>query len=99
MAEGKKLTDKASLKENLRDLKRVVKVLHGMDKYYFPTNFSLHLVTVVSRYIGLFLSAYILDALAAKEPFEILFRNVAIAVFVIFLMNRYTDFWRTVITA
>ena len=92
MAEGKKLTDKASLKENLRDLKRVVKVLHGMDKYYFPTNFSLHLVTVVSRYIGLFLSAYILDALAAKEPFEILFRNVAIAVFVIFLMNRYTDF-------
>ena len=92
MKENKKLTEKASLKENLNDLKRVVKVLHGIDKYYFPTNFSLHLVTVVNRYIGLFLSAYILDALAAGETFGTVFRNVAIAVFVIFLLNRFANF-------
>lgn len=92
MADNKSLTEKASLKENLNDLKRIVKVLHGMDKYYFPTNFSLHLVTVVSRYIALFLSAYILDALAAQEAFGVIFRNVAIVLGVIFVLNRYTDF-------
>lgn len=92
MEDKKKLTDKASLKENLHDLKRIIKVLHGMDKYFFPTNFILHLVNVVSRYIALLLSAYILDALTAKEPFEVIFRNVAIAVGVIFLLNRYEKF-------
>lgn len=92
MAENKKLTDKASLRENLRDLKRVVKVLHGIDKYYFITNFSLHLMTVVSRYIELFLSAYILDALSAKVAFGVVFRNVGIAVFSIFLLNRFCNF-------
>lgn len=92
MEDKKKLTDKASLKENLHDLKRIVKVVHDMDKYYFPTNFMLHLVNVVSRYIALFLSAYIVDALTAKEPFEVIFRNVAIAVGVIFLLNRYEKF-------
>ncbi len=86
------LTDKASLKENLNDLKAIVKVLHGIDKYYLPTNFSLHLVVVVNRYIGLFLSAYILDALAAGETFGGIFLNVAIAVSVIFLLSRFASF-------
>lgn len=86
------LTDKASLKENLNDLKAIVKVLHGIDKYYLPTNFSLHLVVVVNRYIGLFLSAYILDALAAGETFGGIFLNVAIAISVIFLLSRFASF-------
>ncbi len=86
------LTDKASLKENLNDLKAIVKVLHGIDKYYLPTNFSLHLVVVVSRYIGLFLSAYIMDALASGETFGVIFRYVAIAVSAIFLLNRFASF-------
>lgn len=86
------LTDKASLKENLNDLKAIVKVLHGIDKYYLPTNFSFHLVVVVSRYIGLFLSAYIMDALASGETFGVIFRNVAIAISAIFLLNRFASF-------
>lgn len=86
------LTDKASLKENLNDLKAIVKVLHGIDKYYLPTNFSFHLVVVVSRYIGLFLSAYIMDALASGETFGVIFRYVAIAVSAIFLLNRFASF-------
>ena len=92
MEDNKKVTDKASLKENLRDLKRIVKVMHGIDKYYFPTNFSLHLVVVVTRYIGLFLSAYIIDALSAGETFGVIFRNVLISVLVIFLLDRFTNF-------
>ena len=78
MAEYKSLTEKITLKENFTNLKRLVKGLHNMDKFYFPSNFSLHLVTVVSRYIGLYLSAYVLDALMAQEAFGVIFRNVAI---------------------
>ncbi len=92
MAEYKSLTEKITLKENFTNLKRLVKVLHNMDKFYFPSNFSLHLVTVVSRYIGLYLSAYVLDALMAQEAFGVIFRNVAIVLGVIFALNRYTDY-------
>jgi len=58
-------TSKLTLKENLQNTQKILKIVHGMDRYFIPLYCVVHLLHVVNNYASLILSAYILNALGS----------------------------------
>lgn len=79
------LDSKLPVKEHLKNAKKLLGMIHELDKYYIPLYFIVHLLHVIRTYAALFLSAYILDALAAGIIFEKVFGNTAVFAVIIFL--------------
>lgn len=79
------LDSKLPLREHLKNAKRLMGMIHELDRYYIPLYFVVHLLHVIRTYAALFLSAYILDALSAGEQFKGIFCNTAILAIIIFL--------------
>lgn len=72
------LTSKLPLREHMKNIRKILRVVAEMDKTYFPTACIVHLINVAVPYISLILSAYILDALTEGKSFEeILFAALA----------------------
>ena len=63
---GTDLMGKLPLREHIRNMKKILKVVTDMDRWYFFFRFFVHLINVVVPYSQLMLSAYILDAILEK---------------------------------
>lgn len=81
------LTSKLPLRENIKHIKRILKMVAALDKTYFFTACIVHIINVIVPYIELILSAYILDAMLAKKGFEHIFTVAAATTVFVFLLH------------
>jgi len=79
------LTARIPLREHLDHAGKLLKMVHGMDRYYFLFCFTVNLLTVADRYLALVLSAYLLDACGRGETFWEIFRVAAAVCTAMFL--------------
>ena len=87
MAEVKNLTDKLTLKEHIRNIKRLIAAFNSLDRTYFATAAIVHGINALIPYIELLLSAYILDALTQGKGFKEIFTVAAAAALGIFILH------------
>ncbi len=87
MAETKDLTEKQPLKQHIKNIKRILGAVKSLDKTYFATASIVHFINAAVPYIGLLLSAYILDALVEGKGFKEIFTIAAAATVGIFILN------------
>ncbi len=66
----KDLTSKISLKEHFNNIKKILKVLHELDKYYFIVAIIFTTLHISISYISLILSAYILNSIEIGRNFK-----------------------------
>ena len=94
MIEVSDLTSRLPLKEHLRNTKKVMKMVSGMDPYWLPLCFLGHLLGVANGYLALILSAYILDALGKGGGFPETFQVTAVFCGVMFLLGNAVSWLR-----
>ncbi len=70
---GTDLTSKLPLREHLKNMKKIMKVVTDMDHGYFFFTSLVHIINVIVPYIQLMLSAYILDSIVAGSEFRQVF--------------------------
>lgn len=87
MAETKNLADKQPLKEHIKNIKKILAAVKSLDRTYFATATIVHLINAIVPYIGLLLSAYILDALCDGKEFKEIFTVAAATTVGIFILN------------
>lgn len=80
------LTSKIPLREHIRNMRKILDVVRDMDKWYFFYTSIVHIINVAVPYLGLMLSAYLLDHLQGGDFREIM-AVTAGACFGIFLLN------------
>lgn len=81
------LLQKLSFKEHLNNIKKILQVVYRMDKTYFLTSCIVHIINAAVPYIGLMLSAYVLDALSAQKEFAEIFRTALFCCIAVFLLH------------
>lgn len=65
-----KLTEKISLKQHIKNIKNLYKIINETDKNYFKISMITHITNVAAAFIALWLSSYVLDGLAQKREQE-----------------------------
>lgn len=88
---GTDLMSKLPLREHVRNIKKIFKVIYDMDKRYLQGQILVSLLKGVIPYIELMLSAYILDGISVGKEFTELMRVVAISVMAILLLHCISD--------
>ena len=58
------LTSKLPVREHIKNIKKLLKTVHDMEKTYFPMACLVHIINVIVPYTELILSAYILDGVS-----------------------------------
>lgn len=81
------LTSKLPLREHIKNIKRILKMVSVLDKTYFWTACIVHVINVIIPYMELILSAYILDALWAGKDFRHIFTVAAGTTVIVFLLH------------
>jgi len=66
------LMSKLPLKEHIKNMKKILKLVNSMDKMYFPLTCIVHIINVTIPYLVLLLTAYILNALKDRGFMEIM---------------------------
>ncbi len=81
------LMSKLPLREHIRNMKKIMKIVTDMDKWYFFFTSIVHIVNVCVPYIQLMLSAYLLDSIVEGRPFSDILFITAITLVGILLLN------------
>lgn len=66
---GTDLTSKLPLKKHIQNIKKIMKIVRDMDKWYFFFTSIVHIINILVPYIQLMLSAYILDSIERNQGF------------------------------
>ncbi|MBD5532242.1 MAG: ABC transporter ATP-binding protein [Lachnospiraceae bacterium] len=84
MLEESKLLEKLSFRQNLDNIRRVIKLIVSLDGNYIPLQLVLVLLSVGLRYGGMLLSAYVLNQVAIGFDFSRLFGTI---IFLVILLS------------
>ncbi|GFH94255.1 lipid A export ATP-binding/permease protein MsbA [Lachnospiraceae bacterium] len=98
------LTSKLPLREHIKNIRKVLRIVRDLDKTFFLHTGLKALLDAVGLYAGLLLSVYILDRLAAGEEFRSSFSVAALTCLLLFglrlgngiLHNRLDVRWEIV---
>ncbi len=98
------LTSKLPLREHIKNIRKVLRVIGDLDKSFFLHTGLKFMLDSIGVYAGLLLSAYILDRLAAGEEFWSIFLVAALTCLLLFgiqlgsgmLQNRLAVRWEIV---
>lgn len=82
-----KLTEKISLRQHIKNIKNLYKIINEIDKNYFKISMITHIANVAAVYIALWLSSYVLDGLAQKKGARELSEVTVITLVIIFLIR------------
>lgn len=85
------LTSKLPIREHIKNIKKLLKAVHDMEKYYFPTVCIVHIINVIVPYAELVLSAYILDSISQGRSFRELMPVIAVVTAIIFVLHCVTS--------
>lgn len=85
MEEG--LLTKLPIREHMKNIKRILQVIQEMDKTYWSTACVVHILNILISYIGLMLSAYVLNALSAGTEFVTIMSVVLVAIVSTFILH------------
>lgn len=85
------LTSKLPVKEHIKNIKKLLKVVYDMEKSYFPTVCIVHIMNVIIPYAELVLSAYILDGVSQGRGFGELMPVIAAVTAIIFVLHCVTS--------
>lgn len=81
------LTSKLPIREHMKNMKKIIRVVTEMDRTYFLWTSVVHIINVIIPYAQLLLLAYILDSLVEKRSFSEIFSIAVGAVLGIFLLS------------
>jgi len=84
---GTDLMSKLPVREHIQNMKKILKIVAGMDKWYFFFTSAVHIVNVCVPYIQLMLSAYLLDAIMEGRQFLDVILITALTLVGILLLN------------
>lgn len=84
---GSDLMSRLPVREHIRNIKRIMKMIAQMDRWHFFLTSIVHLVNVFVPYIQLMLSAYILDAVVEGKGFVEVFSVTACTLAGILVLN------------
>lgn len=98
------LTSKLPLREHIKNIRKVLKVVRELDKSFFLYTGLKALLDSIGTYVGLLLSVYILDQLAAGADFRRSFLVAAVTCVLLFavqfcggmLQNRLNVRWEII---
>lgn len=98
------LTSKLPLREHLKNTRKILKLIQGMDKHFFTIMAIKCILDAAASYMGLLLSVYILDQLTAGENFRQCFPVAAVTCILLFwlqlgggiLQSRLNVRWETI---
>lgn len=85
------LMSKLPLREHVKNIRKIFKVINDMDKRYLQIQFLLSLFNGIVPYIELLLSAYILDGISTGKEFLHLITVVAVCVGIILIIRCISD--------
>lgn len=81
------LTSKLPLREHLKNIRKILKMIQELDKHFFTIMTIKCILDTVASYMGLLLSVYILDQLAAGENFRQCFLVAAVTCILLFFLQ------------
>ena len=81
------LTSKLPLREHIKNIRKVLKVVRELDKTFFLYTGLKALLDSIGTYVGLLLSVYILDQLAAGADFRRSFLVAAVTCVLLFAVQ------------
>lgn len=81
------LTSKLPLRENIRNIRKMLQVIHKLDKYFYLYMGAKSLLDALTTYLGLLLSVYILDQLTAGAGFRQCFAAAAVTCVLLFVIQ------------
>lgn len=98
------LTSKLPLREHIRNIRRILRVIRKLDKSFFIHMGVKCLLDALATYLGLLLSVYILDQLTAGADFRQCFAAAAATCVLLFVIqfsggmldNRLNVRWETI---
>lgn len=85
------LTSKLPVREHIKNIKKLLKTVHDMEKTYFPMVCLVHVINVIVPYTELVLSAYILDGVSQGRGIGELMPVIAAVTAVIFVLHCLTS--------
>lgn len=88
---GTDLMSKLPLREHVKNIRKIFKVINDMDKRYLQIQLLLSLLNGIVPYIELLLSAYILDGISTGKAFLHLITAVAVCVGIILVIRCISD--------
>lgn len=87
------LTKKLPIREHIKNIKKILNVIYQMNHAYFFLASIVHMINVGIPYLGLILSAYILDSFTIKGYQEIMIVTVAVTVGIFILSFIASTIW------
>lgn len=81
------LTGKLPLREHVRNIRKVLKLVRDMDKNYFRIMSIVHVLNIGVPYMELLLSAYILDAISRHTGFREMMTIILCCIAIILAMR------------
>lgn len=87
------LTKKLPIREHIKNIKKILNVIYQMNHAYFFLASIVHMINVDIPYLGLILSAYILDSFTIKGYQEIMIATVAVTVGIFILSFIASTIW------
>ena len=81
------LTAKIPFMEHIKNIKKILKIIIDIDKWYFLFTSIVHIINVIKPYIQLVLSAYILDAIIAQKNFKEVMSVITSTIFIILCLD------------
>ena len=81
------LTSKLPLREHVKNMRKILKLINDMDRGYFKWMGLLHILNVSMPYIELLLSAYILDGISSHKGFSEMMPIVTVTILGILLVH------------
>ena len=81
------LMSKLPVREHIQNMKKIMKIVTDMDKWYFFFTSIVHVINVCVPYIQLMLSAYLLDAIVEGRQFPEVLLVVAFTLVGILLLS------------
>ncbi|MCI9079357.1 MAG: ABC transporter ATP-binding protein [Lachnospiraceae bacterium] len=81
------LLAKIPFREHIKNIKKILKIITGIDKWYFLFTSIVHIINVIVPYIQLVLSAYILDSIIARKNFKEVILVITGTLFIILCLN------------
>ncbi len=85
------LTSKLPVREHIKNIKKLLKTVHDMEKTYFPMACLVHIINVIVPYTELILSAYILDGVSQGKGIRELMPVIVGVTVVIFILHCLTS--------
>lgn len=84
---GTDLMSKLPLREHVKNIKKILRVVADMDRWYFYFTSIVHIINVIVPYIQLMLSAYILDSIVERKGLKEVFFATALVLLGILILN------------